>query len=199
MRFETREDNQSVNLDILYRRDDSLIVKAKVMLGIEAMRSLVTPDSFYVYDRLHKRLYRGPVDQAFRLLPTPGPLQELFESLSGALEIDRGIDWHVSHDSLYYYFATADQTTSLTVDPRLWRIVMKEDRTPAGDLIERQSFSDFDSFGEFVVPRRIEVYRPLEGERFQVYHRAVTVNPSPLSFQFETGTVDEEILIAARD
>ena len=199
MRFETPDENRSVNLDITYRRADSLLVKARVTLGIEAVRSLVTPDSFFVYDRLSKRLYRGAVDQASRMLPIPGPLDELFASIAGAVEIDQRTDWQVTHDSLYYYLTTTDRTRSLTVDPRLWRIVRLEDKTSSGDLIERRTFSDFDSFGDFVVPRRIEVERPLAGERFQVYHRSVEVNPARLSFRFDVGRVDENILISDED
>jgi len=197
MRFETPEEHRSVNLDIRYRRNDTLLVSARVILGIEAIRSMVTPDSFYVYDRLDKKLYHGPVDQAYRLLPTPGSLDEMFESISGTVGVDDAVDWHVSHDSSYYYLITDDLTRSVTVDPRLWRVVRSEARTSSGDLIERQTFSDFDSFGGYVVPRRIEVDRPLAGERFQVYHRSVRINPEPLSFRFEVGRVEEDILVGS--
>lgn len=199
MRFETPHENRSVNLDVAYRRSDSLLVKARVTLGIEAMRSLVTPDSFFVYDRLNRRLFHGAVDQAYRLLPIPGPIDEMFASIAGAVAVDRRIDWQVSHDSLYYYLNTTDGTMSATVDPRLWRVVRLEDKTSSGDLIERRTFTDFDSFGAFVVPRRIEVERPLAGERFQVYHRSVRVNPEQLSFRFEVGRVDENILVSDAD
>jgi hypothetical protein len=199
MRFETPTENRSVNLEIKYRRADSLLVKAKVTLGIEAVRSLITPDSFFVYDRLSKRLYEGAVDQAYRLLPTPGPLDEMFESIAGLIQVEQEEDWRISHDSLYYYLSTPDRTTMLTVDPRLWRVVRLEDKTSTGDLIERRTFEDFDRFGEFVVPRRIEVERPLVGEHYQVYHRAVQVNPEPMSFRFEIGRVDERVLVTERN
>lgn len=199
LRLETESERRSVNLQIKYRRADTLQVNAKVILGIEAMKSLITPDSFYVYDRLHRRLYHGSVDQAYRLLPTPGPLDEMFESIVGVLEIDQSTDWQVSHDSSYYYLSTVDSTTNLKVDPRLWRVVRLEARTATGDLIERRSFTDFDSFGGFIVPRRIEINRPRAGERFQVYHRSVLVNPEPLSFRFEVGRIDENILVKAED
>lgn len=195
MRFETPDEHRSVNLEIKYRRDDTLMVSARVTLGIEAMRSMVTRDSFYVYDRLGKKLYRGPVDQVYRLLPTPGPLDEMFESITGTIGVDKGMDWQVSHDSSYYYLATKDLTRSVKVDPRLWRVVQSEARTSSGDLIERRSFSDFDSFDGYVVPRRIEVDRPVAGERFQIYHRAVRVNPESLKFHFDVGRVDENVLV----
>jgi Domain of unknown function (DUF4292) len=195
MRVETRDERRSVNLDIKYRRSDSLLVNARVIFGIEAVRSLVTPDSFYVYDRLNKKLYRGPVDEAYRLLPIPVSFNELFASIAGAVDVDQRVDWQVTHDSSYYYLTTDDMTRSVTVDPRLWRVVQSEARAPSGDLIERRTFSDFDSFGGYVVPRRIEVDRPADGERFQVYHRSVRVNPEPLSFHFEVGRIDEDILV----
>lgn len=199
MRFETPTESRSVNLDIKYRRSDSLLVKAKVTLGIEAVRSLVTPDSFYVYERLSNKLYRGAVEQAYRLLPIPGPIGDMFASLAGVVEVNQRMDWQVSHDSLYYYLVTTDGTRSVTVDPRLWRVVQLEDRTSSGDLVERRTFTDFDSFGRFIVPRRIEVERPLDRERFQVYHRSVVVNPENLSLRFEIGKVDENILVSDAD
>lgn len=195
MRFETPDEHRSVNLEIKYRRDDTLLVSARVILGIEAIRSLVTSDSFYVYNRLSKTLYHGPVDLAYRLLPTPGPLDEMFESITGTIEVNQTADWQVSNDSSYYYLSTRDLTRSLTVDPRTWRVVQSETRTSSGTLVERRTFSDFDSFGGYIVPRRIEVDRPLAGERFQVYHRSVRVNPESLSFRFDVGRVDEDILV----
>lgn len=195
MRFKTPEESRSVNLEIKYRRADTLLVSARVTLGIEAFRSLITPDSFFVYDRLNKKLYHGPASEAYLLLPTPGPLDEMFESITGTIEVDANADWQVSHDSSYYYLVTGDLTKSVTVDPRLWRVIESEARTSSGDLIERRTYSDFDLFSGYVIPRRVEVDRPLAGERFQVYHRSFSVNPRPLTFDFDVGRVDENILV----
>lgn len=195
MRYETPDESRSVNLDITYRRADSLLVEAKVILGIEAVRSLITPDSFYVYNRLSKQFFRGAVSQAYRLVPTPGSIEELFENVTGTTRIAAGAKWQVSHDSSYYYVSSVDETMSYTVDPRLWRVIEQEATTTSGDVIERRTYSDFDSFGEFVVPRRIEVVRPPAGEQYQLYHRSVTVNPAKLSFRFDVGRVDENIVV----
>lgn len=53
-----------------HRKGDSLYMNVKVTLGIEAARALVTPDSFFVYDRLKKKLYFGDISRAGRFSPS---------------------------------------------------------------------------------------------------------------------------------
>ena len=85
IRFETPERKGSVNLNIAYRKSDSLFASVRITFGIEAARALITPDSFFVYQRVDKKLYFGEAEMIKVFFPTPAPIEELFPNLTGTV------------------------------------------------------------------------------------------------------------------
>jgi hypothetical protein len=197
IRFETPDRRESVNLNIQHRRSDSLVASVRVTFGIEAARALVTRDSFFVYERVSKKLYFGEAHMINAFFPTPAPLDELFPSMTGMMVPGASADWQVSSDSLYYYLASSDGTLTYKVDPRIWRVVQYTVQSPAGEVVEERIFAEFDLFDSRILPRRIEAVRPGEGRHVWIYHRSIELNPEELSLSFKTGGISEKILVGS--
>jgi len=199
IRYQTPDKNGSVNLNIAFRKSDSLFASVRVTFGIEAARALITRDSFFVYDRVRKKLYHGEAKMIKAFIPTPAPLDELFPGMTGTMAPDRAEKWKVSSDSLYYHLVSVDGLRSYSIDPRIWKVVRMEVRGRGGEIVEERVFFDFDRFGLYVIPRRIEASRPGEGEKVSVYHRSVELNPDELSLNLKLGKISERILVRSRE
>jgi hypothetical protein len=195
IRFESLDEKGSANLNISHRKSDSLFASVRITFGIEAAKALLTPDSFFVYQRVGKKLYFGEAEMIKVFFPQPAPVDELFPSLTGTVTPDPTVDWQVRADSLYYYLISGDRRQSYTVDPRIWRVVNMEARLADGRLEEIRTFSEFDQFGPDVLPRRLEAERPLDGQKVWIYHRSIQVNPPELSMTFKIGNQAERILV----
>jgi hypothetical protein len=172
----------SFGADVRQRRSDSLYLAIRAPLGIEAARLLVTPDSFYVYNRLQRELAYGSVRAAQQVLPAPLVLGDAFETLLGLLVPADTVAWTVTADSTLYYLRNADDTRRYQVDPRRWRVLRYEERTPDGTLVEERRFADFTVIDGVYVPRRVTLRRPLDDVAASLYYRELTLNPARLSF-----------------
>jgi hypothetical protein len=195
IRFDTPDQKGSANLNIAYRKSDSLFASVRITFGIEAAKALITPDSFFVYQRIGKKLYYGKAEMIKAFFPTPAPIEELFPNLTGTVVPDTTTEWQIRSDSLYYYLSSGDGRQSYTVDPRIWRVVGMETRSADGRIVETRSFTEFDQFGSRILPRRIEATRPEDGQKVWVYHRSIDVNPPDLQLEYETGEIKERILV----
>ena len=172
---------------------DSLYVSISPGLGIEAARALVTPDSFYFYDRLKNRLVYGSMDEAGDILPQPFASKGLFENLLGLISPPADVSWRMRADSGYYHLIAPDGLQTYTVDPAFWRVVRYTGRTEDGTLLEQRSFSEFDTFEGLVLPRRVEFSRPLEESRASIYYRSLALNPGDLSLDLDVRDSAERI------
>ena len=179
----TPDQSGQFSADMRKSAGDSLYVSISPGLGIEAARALVTPDSFYFYDRLKNRLVYGSMDEAAEFLPQPFASKGLSENLLGLISPPADIDWRMQADSAYYYLMAPDDLQTYTVDPAFWRVVRYTARQKDGTLIEQRSFSEFDTFDGHVLPRRVEFNRPLEESRASIYYRSLTLNPGDLSLE----------------
>lgn len=176
------EQSGSFSAELRHKRNDSLYMAISPGLGIEAARMLVTPDSFYVYDRIRRELTYGSVEEGERFLPLPLESQELMPNFLGMLQPDRAVHWQLDADEEYYYLTSSDQREQYTVDPGLWRVVGYELRTGNGEVVEERRYSEFDRIEGHYLPRRVELNRPLDDMEASIYYREITLNPGELSF-----------------
>ena len=194
----TPEQSASLSATLRHRRGDSLFMSLSPGLGIEAARVLVTPDSFYVYDRLKKRLSYGSLAYAAGVLPAPLVGDDVFRSLLGLTVPESSVDWRVEPDSQFYHLVAPDGLQRYVVDPARWRIVRYEAQTPAGELLETRTYDEFDRFGGVLLPRRVELDRPLDATRARLFFREITLNPDALDFRFRIGDDAERVLLDTR-
>ena len=189
------EENGRFNADIRDRRNDSLYISFSPGLGLHVARALVTPDSFFVYDRVKRQLTYGSLLHVEKRLPIPVSDADLFGNLLGIVSPEQDVDWKVEADSIYYYLYSPENTRKYIVDPGLWRIIRYEERTPDGALVEERTYTNFDLFGAVYLPRRIIIRRPLEDSIASIYYRSLTLNPPTLSFDLNVRASVERILL----
>lgn len=179
----------SFSAQISHRRDDSLYMTLSPGLGIEAARILVTPDSFYVYNRIEKQLTYGAVRDAQAVLPAALTVDDLFANLTGTLVPSLNREWNVEADSSYYHLTSG--LRSYVVDPTTWRVVRYVKRSPSGEVVEERRFSEFDRFGSLYLPRRIIFRRPADDTNAVLYYRDLTLNPKRLQFDLRVSSSAE--------
>ena len=185
----------NVTARIEHRRRDSLYMSLTATLGIEAARMLVTPDSFFVYDRINKTLNYGAMKHAAAVLPAAFTGDDVFRILMGMLIPEPDIAWTIESDTSYYHLRDEGNLKHYIVDPKVWRVVRFEERTAQGTLIESRTFSQYDIFDGVFVPRRIILQRPLDDTSISMYYRELTFNPPALSMTLEVGDSVERVLI----
>ncbi len=195
--MELPENTGSFTAHMQARRDDSLFMSVRVTFGIEAARALVTPDSFFLYDRINKRLVFGPIEYATDFLPAPLVQEDLLPNLLGLITPDPDAPWQVSADSALYFLHDPNRGVTLTVDPILWRVVRYEIRDPEGTIIEERDYTDFDRFQDLYLPRRIVYRRPLEKTYASLFYRDLTLNPANLVLTLDVGADVERVPVYA--
>lgn len=189
----TPEQSGSFSADLHDRIGDSLYVSISPGLGIEAARALVTPDSFFFYDRIKNRLIYGSLDEAEGFLPQPFATEDLFQNLLGLVAPPIDVSFHVEADEAYYYLTDTSGTLTYAIDPAFWRVVRRTEYHEDGTLLEERIFSDFDTIDGIILPRRVRFSRPVEETRASIYYRSLTLNPNDLSFEFRVRDSAERI------
>ena len=175
----------SFSASIQHRKNDSLLISISPGLGIVAVRALVTPDSFYIHDRINKELSSGSIETMRRLLPLPVTSSALYASMLGLLEPDVSENWQLTANREYYIIKDPQERISYTIDPLLWRVLRYEERDAAGNLIEERTFSEFEAHDGVYLPRRLTFRRPGDDTAASLYYRKLTVNPQELSLDFK--------------
>ena len=190
------EQQSSFGAHIDHRRADSLFLSVRLFLGIEAARALVTPDSFFVYDRIKKKLYYGDIDKAGTLVPIPVSGDDLFAGMLGILGPNRdGEKWTRRNDATSYFLDHPNGLLTVEIDPRIWRVSKMTQRTTNGEVLEERIYSEFDFFHDVMLPRRVEVTRPFEETYASIYYRSVDLNPASLALVLNVGDSVERVAI----
>lgn len=186
----------NVTARLQHRRNDSLYMSlTATTLNIEGARMLVTPDSFFYYDRINKQVNYGSMAYAEDILPPLLTAEAIFPNLLGMLLPDPDENWQFDADTAYYHLRDADGRRRYMIDPTVWRVVQFEERTSQGTLVEARSFTEFDTFDGVFVPRRIILRRPLDDTSISMYYRELTLNPPTLSLNLRVGDSVEWVLI----
>ncbi|QXD14724.1 DUF4292 domain-containing protein [Rhodocaloribacter litoris] len=189
----------SFTAEMQHRRDDSLLLRIRGTFGIEAGQALLTPDSFFVYDRLNNQLLYGPVDRAGDFLPAPVTTGDRFAALLGLLVPDPDISWQVRADERYYYLSEPEGRIAYVVDPAVWRVIRHEVRSASGTILEDRVYAEFERFGALYMPRRIVYRRPPDDVFAALYYRTLTLNPPLQPFTLKVDASARRIPVPASE
>ncbi len=176
------------------RRRDSLYLNVRATLGIEAARALVTPDSFFVYDRIKRKLYMGDIQKAASVLPLPISDAGVFEMLLG-IDMLPERDWNLTADSTLYRFSSDDGLQEVLVDPRYWRVSRMIKRDTGGTVVEERNYSEFADFDGIVLPRRVELSKPEEDTYASIFYNKLELNPASLNMKLSVSEGAETVLV----
>lgn len=190
----SERDRQSFTMNVNHRAQDRLAATMTVGFGISVARALVTPDSFFVYDRIKRRLYFNGLDSVQDALPIPVEFDDLLPNLLGLVRPAAAVDWRVEADSLLYTLTSPDGRVRFRVDPRIWRTRSIEFLDVFGSVTERRLFDRFDLFEGTYLPRRLIFERPLEQQQISLYFRSLDLNPEALDLDFDADGARERIL-----
>jgi hypothetical protein len=181
--------------EILHRRGDSLYMTASGALGVQGLRALLTPDSFFVYDRIKKKLFYGDISRAQELFLEPVYSDDLFRDLLGIPSISDGVDWRLESDSALYYLHDDAHGQMYMVDPGFWRVIRYSKRSPDGDLEEERTFSEFGIVDNVFLPRRITLRRPPRETAASIFFRSIDLDPPSYRFALDVGDDVEQVLV----
>ncbi len=188
------ERNAGFNANISHRRNDSLFMSVRVTFGIEAAKALVTPDSFFVYDRIKKKVYYGHVSNARDHLPIPVGNEGMMNTLLGYELPSPGLRWIVSSDSATYKLTSPDGRESYSIDPTIWRVtehLISDDDT----VQEFRKYSDFVPRDGFLFPENLEFGQPEKNSSASIRIRSLEVNPNDLDFEFNVSSSATRIFV----
>lgn len=173
--------NGTFNATVRQERADSLFMSLS-LFGIEGARMLVTPDSFFVYDRRNQKLMLGALEDAGSMLPGPIASDDVFENMLGLLAPEASINWSVTSDSTRYYLSDPQERRRVVVDPIQWRVIRYAEYDADGTLVQERLFDDFKSVNGVRVPYRVVFRRPPDKTMALVDYRDLSLNPAGLRF-----------------
>ena len=176
--------NGSFSAKIWHRENDSLLINVSPGFGIVAVKTLITPDSFFVHDRINRELTVGQLASLQSILPLPVTSEDIYASMLGLLAPEESDDWDLKSDSRYYTLSGSMSNQSYFIDPVYWRVVRYEERSSSGSLIEERTFSEFENVEGVYLPRRLTFRRPGDKTSASIYFRDMNINPNALSFDF---------------
>ena len=142
-----------------HRAADSMLVSLAVRgLGIEAARLLVTPDSFFLYNRLEGVVTAGVDD----FLPAMFSAAAAMRRMLGLIRPDGETAWELVETADGIVLRDADRREQWIVDPVLGRVLSFEHKLPSGQLAEGLYFADFVPIDGELYPRRVTYRSPLQ-------------------------------------
>lgn len=146
--------------------------------GIEGVRALVRPDSFFLYNRLENTLTLGATTDATALLPLPTDAASGFAVLLG-MHVDASQAWTMSARDGVYVLLREDGREALQVDARLWRVIRSVSYGESGELVEERLWGDFRApgSGHPAIPHTLSIHRPAERLRAVMSFASLVANP----------------------
>ena len=153
-----------------HRANDSMLVSLAVPgLGIEAARLLVTPDSFFLYNRLERSVTVGTED----LLPAMFNVAEAMRRMLGLIRPDGKKAWELVETADGLVLRDADRREQWIIDPALGRVLSYERRLPSGRLAEGLYFAEFVPVDGELYPKRVTYRNPVQSTNGLIHFRSL--------------------------
>lgn len=150
----------NVTVHIRHRAGDSMLVAFAVRgLGIEAARLLITPDSFFLYNRIEREITAGASTNA--LLPAIFSPADAMIRLLGLIKPDKQNAWKLTETSDGIVLRDAENHEQWIIDPSIGRVLSYERAVPSGQLAEGLYFAEFGPVGNALYPKRVTYRSPL--------------------------------------
>ncbi len=176
----------SVRAHIVHRRQDSLFVSlTATALRIEAGRLLATRDSFFLYDRVQRRLVYGHWIQASELIPDLFAVTDAFASLLGLITPAADGSWTLDQAGPEVVITSDDADERYLIDPARWRVLMRERRAPDGEILESVRYADYQVADGVSYPGRLIFQQPSAGIVLAATYRSLTMDPQRLEFELD--------------
>jgi hypothetical protein len=164
-------------------------------LNVEVVKSLVTPDSFFVYNKLEKKFIYGSVALSQSYLPISGTLDELFDILTGAMIPSDKEQWSATKkEDGNYELVNPNRRQIYTVNAAMEHVIHFDVKDAQNELVQSINFAEFDDFDGKTLPRSIILIQPLESRTVSMYHRRIATNPAELNLDFNVSRKNLKII-----
>lgn len=186
MNIDTPELQQDANAVIRMNVNEALWASLRPSaLNVEVAKSLITADSFFVYNKIEREFIYGNVALAKRYVPIAGTLTELREMLTGSLMPAANETWSAERKGEVVELTNATNTAIYTLDPKIMRVLQFVAKDLQGQVTQVIRFQEHDDFDGFLLPRSIILSQPLEERTVALYHRRFNPNPATLEMDFK--------------
>jgi len=139
---------------------------------------LVTPDSFFVYNRLNRTLYTGATVDLPQILPLPASYQTFLETLTGTLHPDPDRPWILGTDSLFYHVIAEDASEEYYIHPGLWRTIIHLQRNPSEKtILFQQTLARFHRVDSLLIPFSIQWSYPATQTALRLNYQQFSLEP----------------------
>ena len=170
----------TLNAEIFHRRADSLLMIFRVPgLGFEGGRLLVTPDSFFFYNRLTQTLHMA--DSNHPALPDFFTVENALEKLLGFVRPVYRSDMKLLPTKDGLVLEDFSNHMTYTIAPEFWRVIHVVEQNSSEALY----MDDFFAVGEAYFPRKVIYRNPVMNTSAILIYKSIVVNETITSMSLD--------------
>lgn len=188
--LETPEMAQSGSFRLLLQKPDSLLLNFQGPFGIKVGTVLLTRTGFQFYNSFENKLISGPSnpENLRRILHLNLSFDDMLNLFAGGVFMagDNGIpdNVEVDDDCIVLTYAQSTGKRIYWIDPEMQAIEKVQVIGTDKSLVLEQTFSDFQTMGQMVVPTMLRIVRPKERQVVSLRYSDVILNTAPLNLTF---------------
>jgi hypothetical protein len=145
-----------LNANIRMQKDSVIWISATALLGIEAVRLLITPDSFKMINRLNSTYITSDISTLSNRFGINFSFYELQNKLLGDLDLEQ-LKWKSTSDSANYILVntTMGKQTQATLNPSFFAVQWSQDQLPKNSML--LNYSNFTPFEKGFLPLKVSL------------------------------------------
>tara|TARA_B110000879_G_C11167320_1_gene511888 strand:- start:601 stop:1350 length:750 start_codon:yes stop_codon:yes gene_type:complete len=178
-----------LNANIRMQKDSVIWISATALLGIEAVRLLITPDSFKMINRLNSTYISSDISTLSNRFGVNFSFYELQNKLLGDLDLEQ-LKWKSTSDSANYILAntTKGKQTQATLNPSFFAVQWSQDQLPKNSML--LNYSNFTSFEQGSLPLKVSLNIKQEEKKMRLkysYSKIVLDQKKKVKFTIPKG------------
>jgi len=178
--YEGKGENQDISLNIRIERDKQIWISITALGLFEAFRVLITPDTIFAIDRIHKTVQVLPFRDANKILPMAGDFNTLQSLLLGnALRIGLQPMEIVDSNTLVCVRSNGNSSQEIRINKQDSSLIWQMLHAPDASL--ESSYSDYDRISQRKFSKTRNMVLSNKGDTYII------------SFDFSTVAFDEPV------
>lgn len=178
-----------LNANIRIQKDSVIWISATALLGIEAVRLLITPDSFQMVNRLNSTYISSDISTLSKRFGINFSFYELQNKLLGDLDLQQ-LKWKVASDSTNYILAnTTNHTqTEVRLNPSFFGVQWSQEQLPKNSML--LNYSNFTSFEQGFLAQKVSLDIMQEDKKMELnysYSKIVLDQKKKVKFTIPKG------------
>ena len=156
--------------NIRMQKDSIIWISATALLGIEAIRLVITPDSFKMVNRLNSTYILSDIDSLSSRFGIHFSFNELQNRLLGDLDLEK-LKWKSSLDSANYILKHSDKKTQTTVkiNPSFFGVEWSQNKDSNNSML--LNYTSFTSYEQGYLPQTVSLHVEKQENKLQLNYR----------------------------